>query len=335
MIVSASYKTDIPAFYGEWFANRLRAGYCKMVNPFNRHQVFTVSLRREDVDGFIFWTKNLGPFIDTLREVHTSGYPFIVQYSINAYPRALESRVVDAGRSIGHMKMLAKEYGPHLGVWRYDTIVHSSLTDRDFHLKNFKNLANELEGSTDEVVISFAQLYKKTRRNLDVASDEQGFAWYDPSPEEKRELALELAGIAHEHKMQLTVCSQPDLVVNGTQEARCIDARRLSTVAGRFIDSKLKGARKECGCFYAKDIGDYDTCPHGCTYCYAVQTRELALRRYREHDPRSEFLHARSADAGSLPENKPPSLPENKAPQSHTNKEASPCQMSLFLSTNK
>lgn len=326
MIISASYKTDIPAFYCDWFSNRLDAGYCKMVNPFNRHQVTTVSLRREDVDGFIFWTKNLGPFINTLEKVHSKKFPFIVQYSINAYPRPLESRVVDAERSISHMKMLARTYGTNVGVWRYDTIVHSSLTDREFHLNNFRSLARQLEGVTNEAVISFAQPYKKTQRNLDLAATERGFSWHDPSPEEKRALALELAEIARAHKMQLTVCSQPDLVVSGTLEARCIDARRLSLVAERFIDAKLKGPRKECGCFFAKDIGEYDTCPHGCVYCYAVQTREIALRRYRSHDPQGEFLYTTNSNIDKVDNSKP--LESGKTPS--TQEDPGTCQMSLF-----
>ena len=290
MIISASYKTDIPAFYSRWFLNRLRAGYCKMANPFNRHQISTISLARENVDGFVFWTKNLGPFLGALKEVHRQKFPFIVQYTINGYPRALESRVIDAQQSIAHMKALADEYGPKVGVWRYDTIILSSLTDDNFHRNNFKHIASSLEGLTDEVVISFAQIYKKTLRNLDAAAKEHGFSWEDPPSEKKQSLLGTLRDIAQAHKMTLTVCSQPGLVIEGTAEARCVDARRISEVAGRFVSAELKGPRKECGCFYSRDIGDYDTCPHGCVYCYAVNKRELALQRYREHDPDGEFL---------------------------------------------
>lgn len=291
MIISASYKTDIPAFYGRWFLNRLNAGYCKMVNPFNRHQISTISLRRADVDGFVFWTKNIGPFLSVLREVHNRAFPFIVQYAINGYPRALESRVVDAQQSVAHMKSLAADYGSKVCVWRYDTIVFSSLTDFGFHQRNFERLAADLEGVTDEVVVSFAQVYKKTLRNLDSAAQEHGFSWEDPSSEEKRKLLVELRDMAKARKMNLTVCSQPGLVVEGTAEARCVDARRITEVSGRLVSAELKGARKECGCFYSRDIGDYDTCPHGCVYCYAVNRRELALQRYREHDPEGEFLY--------------------------------------------
>ena len=290
MIVSASYKTDIPAFYGKWFRNRLEAGYCRMANPYNRNQRFTVSLRREDVDGFVFWTKNIAPFMGVLDEVHYLGFPFIVHYTINAYPRALESRVVDAKRSIESLCEVAEKYGPRTAIWRYDTIILSSLTDANFHRQNFATLAKELSGSTDEVVVSFMQVYGKTRSNMNEAARRQGFEWDDPASDQKRELLDDLVEIASRYRMQLTICTQPDLMVTGAAEARCIDAQRLMDVAGRPFRARIRGVRSGCGCFEARDIGDYDTCPHGCVYCYAVRSRTLALSRYQQHDPNGEYL---------------------------------------------
>lgn len=290
MIISASYKTDIPAFYGEWFRNRLRAGFCKMANPYNRNQRFTISLRRENVDGFVFWTKNVAPFMGVLDEVHERGFPFMVQYTINGYPRALESRVVDAGRSVEHLRAVAQKFGGRVAIWRYDTIVFSTITDPAFHRRTFSELASRLTGATDEVVVSFMQLYDKTQRNMDEAARRDGFEWQDPPAETKRALLADLAAIAADYKMRLTICTQPDLVVPGVGEARCVDGPRLMDVAGTPFRAKLKGMRAGCGCFESKDIGDYDTCPHGCVYCYAVRRREVALRRYQAHDPEGEYL---------------------------------------------
>src|SRR5689334_20454607 len=134
MIVSASYKTDIPTFYGEWFMNRLRAGFCKMINPYNL-RVIRVSLLPQDVEGFVFWTKNIGPFISQLRVVHRLGFPFIVQHTITGYPRVLEQAVVDAPRAVEYLKQIAGTFGPRVCVWRYDTIFNSTLTPREFHLE--------------------------------------------------------------------------------------------------------------------------------------------------------------------------------------------------------
>ncbi len=291
MIISASYKTDIPAFYGEWFLNRLRAGYCKMVNPYNRRQIRKVSLLREDVDGFVFWTKNLGPFIEGLKAVSQFDRPFVVQYTITAYPHELESAVVDPERSIQHMRTIAEDYGPKVAVWRYDPILFTSLTPMDLHRKNFETLAQALEGTTDEVVISFAQIYKKTLRNLDLAAHKFRFAWEDPPDKTKSDLAADLAKIAKAYGMQLTICSQHQYLVPGAEAARCVDAKRLSKIGGRPIRAKIKGKRPDCRCYESVDIGEYDTCPHGCVYCYAVSNRDLALRRYKKHDSESEFLY--------------------------------------------
>jgi hypothetical protein len=296
MIISASYKTDIPTFYGDWFVNRLRAGYCKTLNPYNR-QIVRVSLKPEDVQGFVFWTKNVGPFVGHLAEVRRRGFPFVVQHTINGYPRVLEEAVVDPAKSVEHVRRLAEEFGPRVCVWRYDTIVHSSVTPRDYHIETFSRLAGELEGATDEVVISFAHLYEKTLRNMNRAAEDNGFTWSDPSVEWKRTLLVELTEIAAGHRIQLTVCSQPEFIVPGSGEARCVDAARLNGIGGSAFKAKLKGNRKECGCYEARDIGEYDTCPHGCVYCYAVLNRALALERFRQHDPESELLFPPPPDA--------------------------------------
>jgi hypothetical protein len=289
LIISASYKTDIPAFYGEWFMNRIRAGFCKMVNPYNG-QIYRVDLSQDVVDGFVFWTKNIGPFMPRLHEVKSSGYTFIVQYTINGYPRSLEFSVVDASRSIEYMKRICGEYGARVAVWRYDTVVFSSETPIDFHRRNFESLAKALEGTTDEVVISFAQIYKKTLRNMNWAARESGFTWEDPPDQIKFNLASELAQIAKTYGMQLSMCAQRQFIAPGVVDAHCVDCQRLSQIAGRLILAKQKGNRPDCGCFASKDIGEYDTCPHGCVYCYAVQNRKLAQQRFKEHDPNSEFL---------------------------------------------
>ncbi|MCB9450992.1 MAG: DUF1848 domain-containing protein [Anaerolineaceae bacterium] len=290
MIISASYRTDIPAFYGAWFMNRLDAGYCRVENPYGSAP-YRVSLHPEDVDGFVFWTKNLTPFMESLKPIRERGFPFLVQYSITGYPRQLEFSVVDSERAVAQVRQVAADYGERVAVWRYDPILFTSLTPPDFHRENFTRLAAALAGAVDEVVISFAQIYRKTRRNLDWAAARFGFTWEDPPDAVKLALAAELAAIAHQHGMQLTVCSQSQYVVPGAAAARCIDAGRLADVIGRPVRAPVKGNRPDCACHLSRDIGAYDTCPHGCVYCYAVRERDLAQTRYRQHDPTGEFLY--------------------------------------------
>lgn len=296
MIISASYKTDIPTFYGEWFMNRLRAGYCKMVNPYNR-RVIRVPLSLDTVDGIVFWTKNVGPFLKFLPEVKVQGFPFIIQYTITGYPRALEQAVVDSSIAVEHVRKISETFGPRVCVWRYDTVIDSSLTPREYHIDTFSRLARSMQGATDEVVVSFANLYKKTLRNLDNAAREHGFTWSDPSEDWKRALASELSQIAAANGIRLTVCSQPQFIAPGCYEARCVDATRLADVIGRPVNACIKGNRKECGCFESRDIGEYDTCPHGCVYCYAVQNQSLAKARYKQHDPMGESLFPLPTDS--------------------------------------
>jgi hypothetical protein len=292
MIVSASYRTDIPAFYGEWFMRRLTAGYALVANPYGGAP-YPVSLAPGDVDGFVFWTRNVGPLEQHLRDIAARA-PFMVQFTATGYPRALEPGVIDSMQAVEQIVKLANGFGPRAAVWRYDPVIETSLTPAAWHLDNFARLAGMLRGYVDEAVISFAQIYRKTRRNMEGAAHRHGFAWRDPEADEKRALATELARIAAAHDMRLTICSQPDLAAEGTEMARCVDAGRLSDIAGRKIEAKVKGNRPGCLCHESRDIGAYDSCPQGCAYCYAVSSRDRAKRFLAEHDPGAELL-------GSLP----------------------------------
>ncbi len=283
MIVSASYRTDIPAFYGPWFMRRLEAGACRVANPYGGRP-YTVSLTAEAVDGFVFWTRNLRPFRASLPIV-ADNFPFVVQYTITGYPRTLDSNVVASSRAIADLRALAADFGPRVGVWRYDPIVITDATPPDWHRANFTRLAAALEGATDEAVISFAHIYAKTRRNLNAAAARGGFEWEDPTMEIKRALGADLAQIARRHGMAATLCSQEDFRGAGVGAARCIDAARLSDIASRPIEARVKGNRPDCLCHQSRDIGAYDNCAHGCVYCYAVRDPARAKQRRAAHDP--------------------------------------------------
>ncbi len=289
MIVSASYRTDIPAFYGTWFDRRLTAGFCRVRNPYGG-QSYQVALAGEAVDGFVFWTRNVAPFLPQLARLRGLGPPFVVHYTVLDYPTLLDRSVPPAADQIRLMHRLAAEYGPHAVVWRYDPVVFSSLTDRRHHLASFGRLARALAGASDEVVISFVNPYRKARRRLDRAAREGDFSWFDPEAGEKRRLAAELAVIAAEHGMRLTVCSQAALLAPGTEPARCIDAERLARIAGRPIQAPQMGNRPDCLCHRSRDIGAYDRCPHGCLYCYGVASRRRAVAGFQSHDPSAAEL---------------------------------------------
>lgn len=289
MIVSASCRTDIPAFYSEWFFRRLRAAFCTVRNPYSG-KPYRVDLRPSQVDGFVFWTRNFGPMLPRLDELRGFGRPFVVQYTVTGYPREIEAAVIEPLRAIGHIRELSERVHPACAVWRYDPILFTTLTPAAYHLENFRDLAGRLKGATNEVVVSFAQMYAKTQRNLDAAASRNRFEWFDPPAESKIELLGQLARIAREAGMQLSVCTQPELVCEGAVEAHCVDARRLEQIGGFRIAASAKGTRPACACHEARDIGDYDTCPHGCVYCYAARDRRIALDNYKRHDPSTESL---------------------------------------------
>lgn len=291
MIISASYRTDIPAFYGAWFLNRFRAGHARVLSPYGG-KAYDVPLRA-GVDGYVFWTRNAAPFLDVLHEVRR-GYPFVVQYTVTGYPRALETSVTPPEKAVATIRGLAAAFGPRAVVWRYDPIVATSLTPPAWHLDNFSRLADALAGAVDEVCVSWATIYRKTARNMAAAARAGHFAWDDPPAEEKRALLAALAARAAERGLAFTLCSQPELVGPGIAPARCIDAARLAEIGGRPFAAKTKGNRPGCFCAESRDIGDYDSCPHGCVYCYAVGSRTAAKRRFYDHDPDSEMLSGRA-----------------------------------------
>jgi len=289
MIVSASYRTDIPAFYGEWFRRRLDAGFATVANPYGGAD-YRVSLDPAAVDGFVFWTRNVGPFAAALVEVEARNLPYVVQFTVTGYPRAVEEAVIAPGKAVDQIRSLTGHAGPRAVVWRYDPLLATDLTPPAWHRANFARLAGALEGAVDEVVVSWATVYRKTARNLAAAARAHGFAWHDPEAGDKRALLADLSAIARDHGMTLTVCAQPGLPVAGAAPARCVDAARLADVAGRPVRARKKGNRPGCECAASRDIGAYDTCPHGCAYCYANRNRALARRRHKAHDRAAEKL---------------------------------------------
>ncbi len=198
MIVSASYRTDIPAFYPAWFLARLDAGFCRVRNPYGGKD-YEVSLGPGAVTGLVLWTRNLRPLAPELRRVAARA-PFIVQFTVLGYPRVLDRAVIGTEDGVAQLRALRRSFGPRAGVWRYDPVVLTSLTPPEWHLANFAALARALEGAVDEVVVSFVAGYRKTRRNLDAAAARAGLVWRDPGDDEKRDLAGKLAALAAERR---------------------------------------------------------------------------------------------------------------------------------------
>jgi hypothetical protein len=295
MIISASRRTDIPAFYAPWFINRIRAGFCTVPNPFNPNQVMRVSLAPEDVEVIVFWTRNPRPLFPYLQELDERGYCYYFQYTLMKNPRALDANVPTTESAVGTFRQLSEQIGSQKVIWRYDPIVFSELTPPDFHRRSYQYIAQELRGYTHRSVISMLDFYPKLRKRLG-EMEKQGAAllpfdssqpWFDP-------LVRDLVASAWENEMEVVSCAEElDLQSFGICPGKCIDDETISQVFGLDVTHlKDPGQRKACGCVVSKDIGMYDTCLFGCRYCYATSSFERARINYQRHDPRLPSLLA-------------------------------------------
>ena len=294
MIISASRRTDIPAFYSEWFMNRVRQGYALVRNPLYPEKTTSVDLSLSAVDAIVFMTRNLGPLIPHLEELEQRGYRFCFQMTITGYPRLLEPQVPEADEAIRLFRELSARIGSSKIIWRFDPIVLSTLTTEAFIYATFKDIAARLQGHTQRVIISFADYYRKVIRNFRRIEEKAGISFTDlhEDPERLYRIAAEIARIAQGHRMEIFSCAEKhDLSSVGVQKGKCIDADYLSRIFGVAIrSSKAKNQRKECGCDHSQDIGQYDTCLHGCTYCYATKNLRAALENRSLHDHQNPCL---------------------------------------------
>jgi hypothetical protein len=292
VIISASRRTDIPAFYADWFRNRLRAGYCLVPNPFNPAQIARVSLRREAVDAIVFWTRNPAPMLPILDQLDGEGYPYVFLFTLTGYGPPLEPGSPPLVQAIDSFTRLAGRIGPARVVWRYDPIVVGPQLTFDDHIARFQELAGRLAGATETVKISFVDLYHKARRRLGRLANSSEYLTDPVISPELPQLLSALKEIVSAHGMSLETCAEEqDLTALGVPPGRCIDALLLSRLfAGSFPLTKDRGQRRHCRCAPSKDIGMNDSCLHGCVYCYATRSHQAAVRNHARHDPEAPSL---------------------------------------------
>jgi DNA repair photolyase len=293
MIISASRRTDIPALYSEWFMNRIRAGWCLVPNPMNMKQVSLVSLRPQEVDAIVFWSKNPAPMIPYLGELSAMGFRYYFQFTLNDYPGELEPNIPSFDNRLGTFLKLSELIGSIRVVWRYDPIIISNVTPFDFHRERFRSIAEELRGATNRVMVSIVDFYQKTDRRL-AQLEGQGFL-FDKEAEYSTEmvsLLKDMADIARKQGMEIYTCAEArDYSEFGIPPGRCIDEELLRKIWVLHLKYKKDPSQRElCLCMVSKDIGINDTCIHGCPYCYSTRNYALAERRYKEHDPSAPAL---------------------------------------------
>jgi len=279
MIISASRRTDIPAFYADWFINRLDAGYCLAKNPFNPTQIRRVSLLPQDVDGIVLWTKNAAPLLPKVAALDRFQYYF--QYTVTPYHADIETDLASKqGVIISAFLELASRVESERIIWRYDPIIITERYNFEYHLRAFSRLCELLAGSTKKCVISFVIAYKAVAKNL------HGIGNQVLELQDKLRLAGKLLRIAKEYGITLCACCEvPELFELGIQPISCVDANLFGMNVPRD-----KNQRPGCNCAASVDIGAYNSCMNGCLYCYANHVGAKVRENYTEHDANGEML---------------------------------------------
>ena len=288
MIVSASRRTDIPAYYAEWFFRRIREGFVLVPNPRNPSRISRISLSPEGVDGFVFWTKDPRPMLSRLAEL--ADYPYYFQFTLNGYGRDVEGNLPSKKEVlVPAFQDLAGRIGREGVVWRYDPILLSERYTLSYHIECFQRFCHALAPYTEQCTLSFLDLYPSIRRRVEALGIRA------PSQGEMEELAGRLGEIGREYGIALKACAEAaDLRAFGIERASCIDPDRLARIGKCSLRvERDKNQRSGCGCAASVDIGAYNCCGHDCVYCYANFSQALVSRRQERHDPSSPLLLGR------------------------------------------
>lgn len=283
MILSVSRRTDVPRYYMDWFLARLEAGFVLVRNPMNHGQVSRVGLGREAVDCIAFWTKDPGPLL--ARREALAGYPYFVQFTLNPYGGDIERGLAEKGLLLERFRRLAGEIGPGRTLWRYSPVLRGRGHGEDSHLRDFESFAKTLAGCTYRCRVSFLDVYKKiapTLRSMDIAPFEG---------ETQQRLAGEFTVIGATYGIKVDGCGNLDLSALGWEKGGCISPQMVAQATGLAAPSgKDPGQPSHCACIPTVDIGSYNSCPHGCVYCYANRSLSSATARYESHNPAAPML---------------------------------------------
>lgn len=283
MIINTGCRTDIPAYFGKWFYNRIKEGYVLVRNPYYPNQVLRYKLTEDVVDCLIFCTKNPYPMLERIKEINEFNQFWFV--TITPYEKDIEPNVPDKDIVMESFKQLSEIVGIKSISWRYDPIFINDKYSLDFHLQSFERMARNLCGYVDNCIISFIDLYAKTRQNFpEVRKVTKG---------EQMTIGKVFAEIGGEYGIRIrTCCEGTELAQYGVDISGCMTKSVIERAVGCELDvpKSRKSTRQACDCLIGNDIGMYNTCGHGCVYCYANYNQEIVRMNLKKHNPESPFL---------------------------------------------
>ncbi len=281
--MSVSRRTDVPAFHSEWFMNRVRAGSALVRNPVCRDLLHRVELSTESVDCFVFFTKDPRPMMRHLDELDGMGHEYVFQITVNPYGADIEPGVPRKAEVAESFRELGDRIGRGRLVWRYDPVILGGRMTVEYHRRKFETLCNELGDRTDRCTVGFLRRYGKLEDRLAAAG------LRTPDARERGELAGWMAESAGSRGIELTRCCPGEgPPTPGLESRACVDGATMRAL-GIPHDPEVRPLRDGCECIRNVDIGAYDTCGHGCIYCYANSHRPGA-RAGNVYDPGSEIL---------------------------------------------
>lgn len=281
MILQTGMRTDIPAFYSEWFMNRVKEGYVLVRNPYRNEQVTKFEINPQVVDLIAFCTKNPMPMLSHLDELKEYGQYWFV--TITSYGRDLEPNVPDKYAVINAFKELADKVGIDSMGWRYDPVIISEKYSVDYHIRAFEKIAEQLSGYTNTCIISFVDIYEKVKRN---APNIRAVTFH-----EQIELSKAFVVIGRKYNITIKGCHESsELADYGVDMSGCLNQAVYEKALGVALDLPKKKSQRDCNCFFGTDIGAYNSCGHFCKYCYANADINTVKRNISLHNPKSPFL---------------------------------------------
>lgn len=282
MIIHTGLRTDIPAFFSEWFVNRIKEGFVYARNPYNPEQVIKYELNPAVVDLIVFCTKNPIPMLPYLNALDRFGQYWFV--TITPYGKEIEPYVPDKERVIDAFCRLSEQVGVSSVAWRYDPIFLSDKYNVEYHINAFETMAKKLCGYTDICIISFIDLYEKVKRNFPKVRE--------VSKKDRLYLGEHFVAIGQKYGIRIKACAEgEELASLGVDCKGCMTVETFEKALHTTLHvPKRKGSRKECACILTADIGAYNTCGHLCKYCYANYSKEAVLDNLQKHDKKAPIL---------------------------------------------